>query len=97
MPGGVIRMSKPRKRYTTDFKAHVAFEACKEDRTLAQLSHEFGVSPEQICRWKKKLQSNGRLVFAEKPEKKRYEESAAPLYEEIGRLKIELDRLRKNN
>ena len=84
-------------RYSVDFKVHVAFEACKEDRTLAQLSREFGVSPEQICRWKKKLQSNAVLVFTEKQMKKNREEPSAVLYEEIGRLKMELDRMKKSS
>jgi Transposase. len=75
----------------------VAFEACKEDRTLAQLSREFGVSPEQICRWKKKLQSNAAFVFSGKQMKKNLEEPSAALYQEIGRLKMELDRLKKSN
>ncbi len=83
--------------YSVDFKVHVALEACKEDRTLAQLSREFGVSPEQICRWKKKLQSNAGLVFASKQMKKKREEPSATLCEEIGRLKMEIDRMKKCN
>jgi len=84
-------------RYSVDFKVHVAFEACKEDRTLAQLSREFGVSPEQICRWKKKLQSNAVLVFTGKQMKKNREEPSAVLYEEIGAPKMELDRMKKSS
>ena len=84
-------------RYSVDFKVHVAFEACKEDRTLAQLSREFGVSPEQICRWKKKLQSNAAFVFSGKQMKKNLEEPSAALYQEIGRLKMELDRMKKSS
>lgn len=83
--------------YSVDFKVHVALEACKEDRTLAQLSREFGVSPEQICRWKKKLQSSAGLVFISKQVQRKREEPAAALYEEIGRLKMEIDRMKKCN
>lgn len=83
--------------YSVDFKVHVALEACKEDRTLVQLSREFGVSPEQICRWKKKLQTNAGLVFVSKQMNKKREEPAAALYEEIGRLKVELDRVKKTS
>ena len=73
-------MTTIRKRCTAEFKAHVAFEACREDRTLAQLSSEFGVSSEQICRWKKKLQSDaGRIFFITKRARTRH-------WEAIGRL-----------
>ena len=88
-------MTTIRKRYTAEFKAHVAFEACREDRTLAQLSSEFGVSSEQICRWKKKLQSDAGRIFAEKQDARTPEEVTAPLYQEIGRLKMELDWMKK--
>jgi putative transposase len=71
-------------------------EACREQRTLAQLSSEFGVSSEQICRWKKTLQADAKAVFGERGKKQSEETITAPLYEEIGRLKMELDWLKKN-
>jgi len=90
-------MPIPGKRYSVDFKVHVALEACKEDRTLAQLSQEFGVSPEQICRWKKKLQANAGLAFDGKQKRMKEAEPPGFLYEEIGRLKMELDSFKKNS
>ncbi len=88
-------MTAPRKRYSPDFKAGVALEACREQRTLAQLSSEFGVSSEQICRWKKTLQSDAKIVFGERKDKRSEEAITAPLFEEIGRLKMELDWMKK--
>lgn len=83
-------MAAPRKRYPPDYKAGVALEACQEQRPLAQLSSEFGVSSERIYRWNN-LQSDAKIVFGERKDKRSEEAITAPLFKEIGRLKIELD------
>ena len=44
-----------RKNYDPKFKAKVAFEAAKEEKTIVQISSEYGVHPNQIGLWKKKL------------------------------------------
>ena len=46
-------MGTVRKRYSAAFKAQVALEACKGQKTLSQLASEFGVHPVQITQWKK--------------------------------------------
>ena len=48
-------MVNMRKRYNSKFRAKVALEAVKAEKTLAELSIEFGVHPNQIGRWRKQL------------------------------------------
>ena len=90
-------MATRRKIHSDEFKARVALEAVRGARTLSELSSMFKVHPTVISQWKGQLLkgapgvfSNGRLG-REKSE----EELTAPLYEEIGRLKVEGDFLKK--
>jgi transposase-like protein len=87
-------MAAPRKHHPPEFKAKVALEAAKGDRTLAQLAAEFGVSSIQICQWKRQLLEGVTQVFSRK-EPVSAEEISAPLFQEIGRLKMELDWVKK--
>lgn len=91
-------MSKKRRRFSRDFKARVALEALKEHKTTNELSSEFGVHPNQISQWKKELRDSASELFG--PSKARIDpkildKETAPLYEQIGRLKVELDWLKK--
>lgn len=90
-------MAQKRKRHSDEFKARVALEAVKGVRTLAQLSAAFGVHPTVIAQWKRQLVERAPDVFrrGEAPSGKGEHELTAPLYEEIGRLKMELDWLKK--
>ena len=87
-----------KRQYTAGFKFKVALEAAKEMKTRSQVASEFGVHPTQVSQWKKELLENGTMLFeAARPkreEKKRAEEETA-LYEQIGRLKMELEWLKK--
>jgi transposase len=65
---GVQPTTKKRRRFTPEFKARVALAAMKEDRTLAELSSEFGVHASQIKAWKKELKDSAAEVFAGKLE-----------------------------
>ena len=91
-------MGKSRRRFTADVKARVALEALKEDKTLAELAAEHKVHPNQITRWKKDLVSNAGKAFSDSSEISAAVEDKikTPLYEEIGRLKVELDWMKKN-
>jgi len=93
-------MSKKRTIYKSDFKAKVALAAIQYNRTSSQLSSEFGVTSGQISTWKKQLieASPGVFEFASGRQKTPDVESEkAPLYEEIGRLKMELEWLKKKS
>lgn len=86
-----------RKRYDPEFKAKVAFEALKGEDTLSSIASKYGIHPNQITTWKKQLQSGMKEVFKDGRKKtgKKNEELENKLYEEIGRLKFELDWLKK--
>ncbi len=90
-------MANTRKRYSAEFKFKVALEAAKGQKTANELASEFGVHPNQISRWKQELLEKGEEVFARKDfrKEKREKELRSELYEQIGRLKMELEWLKK--
>ena len=83
-----------RRSYSAEFKAQVAVEALKEQQTLQQLAHKYEVHPNQISSWKQEFLQHSASVFT-KGKKKEETVDTAKLYEEIGRLKIEVDFLKK--
>lgn len=90
-------MTKSRRRFNAEFKFKVALDAVRETKTIAELASEHGVHPNQIGQWKKQLLEEGSTVFS-RPHagQQRKEESAqAELFEQIGRLKMELEWLKK--
>lgn len=90
-------MGNTRKKHPASFKVKVALAALKGDKTLAQLSSEFGVHSNQIQQWKKRVQSEAPTLFANRQRKseREAEELQAELYRQIGQLKVELDWLKK--
>jgi len=92
-------MGGVRRNHDAAFKARVALEAVKGTKTMAQLSSEYGVHANQIRQWKKRLLEELPDVFSDKRErvKKGNEELVAELYRQIGRLKVELDWLKKKS
>ena len=86
-----------RKRHSAEFKAKVALEAVKGMKTVNELGAEYGIHPTQISQWKRQLQSGVKDIFAMRrtKEKQDHEVVQASLYQEIGRLKMELDWLKK--
>jgi len=92
-------MSKPRKRHTADFKAKVALEAIRGLKTTAQLASEFQVHPVQISQWKRQVLEHLPEVFGHdaSPNQHAMEAATGPLFQEIGRLKMELDWLKKKS
>lgn len=90
-------MGRKRRTFTDKFKAKVALEAVRGVKTLAELATEYQVHPNQISDWKKQLISSAPEVFTSgKSRKERTEEEiTAPLYEEIGRLKMDIKWLEK--
>ena len=88
-----------RRSFSADFKARVALEAIKGDRTLSELASHYEVHPNQIRSWKKQLLEEMSGIFSDKRRKEKQvdEGDKAKLYEEIGRLKIEVDWLKKKS
>lgn len=90
-------MGKKRRQLTESFKAKVALEAVRETKTLAELASEYRVHPTQVSAWKKQLLRQAPDLFSRKNARlpKSEEELTAPLYEEIGRLKMDIKWLEK--
>jgi transposase-like protein len=89
-------MNGKRKQHTAEVRFRVVLEALKGLKTVAELALTYEVHPTLVNRWKKKLQEGGRSLFGDPKRKKRETEVLqAALYEEIGRLKFELDWLKK--
>jgi len=88
-----------RKSYDATFRAKVALEAVKGEKTLAELSSEFGVHPNQIRNWRKQLLEMLPDLFTDRRKKrdKDQEELISELYRQIGQLKVELDWLKKKS
>jgi transposase-like protein len=86
-----------RKKFEAGFKAKVAWEAAKGEKTLAQISSQYGVHPNVISRWKQELLSRLPGIFdsGKGNEKKEEKEQMEKLYKAIGELKIENDWLKK--
>jgi transposase-like protein len=90
-------MSQKRKNHSNEFKAKVALEAVRGMHTLSELAAHHKVHPTQIGQWKKQLMESAPQLFERGyssaiPDE---EKLTAPLYEEIGRLKMEVDFLQK--
>lgn len=89
-------MGQRRRRFTAQFKAKVALAALKEDRTAAELAGQFGVHPTQIGQWKRQLREQAAAAFdGSGPTSEQVEREKADLFEQIGRLKVEAEYLRK--
>jgi len=94
------KRAKKRRSHSAAFKARVARAALKEDKTAAQLASEFGVHSSQVTLWKKQAIEQMSSGFAAGPDAVDREvqgltRNEAKLYEEIGRLKVEVDWLKK--
>jgi len=90
-------MPRKRQTHTAAFKAQVALAALKGDRTINELAGQFAVHPTLIHAWKKQLLQGAEEVFASgaKPAQADAEARAAELFEQIGRLKMELEWVKK--
>ena len=90
-------MTTARKRYSAKFKARVAVEAIRGEKTLSQLAAKFQVHPVQIAQWKKAALEQLQESFVDGRTRKNGEGEfgAEVLYEQIGRLKMELEWVKK--
>jgi transposase-like protein len=85
------------KRHSAQFKFRVALEAAKGSKTLAELASHYGLHPSQISEWKQQVLQDGPSVFRTQTARQQREQEAlqGELYEQIERLKMELEWLKK--
>jgi transposase-like protein len=92
-------MKTQRNRYSAEFKAKLALEVIKGNRTLNEIASEIQVHPNLLMQWKRQLLDCLPTVFADKRVKENKEQEALTdqLYQQIGQLKVELDWLKKKS
>jgi len=90
-------MTGKRRQFTVEFKARVVRAALREDKTLAELASQFDVHPNQITEWKRQVLDALPEVFGRRKaaDAKASEEREARLYEQVGKLQVELEWLKK--
>lgn len=93
--------NKSRITHTSEFKAKVALEALKEEKTINEIGQQYGVHPTQVRQWKKELQENASILFDKSrgptPKPQAEHRQSEQLYKEIGRLTVELDWIKKKS
>lgn len=90
-------MAKQRRRHSAEFKFKVALEAAKGQKTVNEIASEYGLHPNQVSTWKQELLKAGDNVFRQLNgnHERELEALQADLYEQIGRLNMELEWLKK--
>lgn len=89
---------RPKRTFTREFKAKVALDALKEHKTLEQLSQEYELTQAQVSTWKQMAKEALPEVFGSSAQRlAEQQELMNSLYEQIGRLKVELDFLKKSS
>ena len=88
-------MGNKRKQYGYQFKAKVALDAIRGEKTIAELASQYELHPTVINNWKRQLLENAGSIF-EKDIKTKKEEidrqsQVDELYRQIGELKVERD------
>ena len=90
-------MSKKRRQHSPEFKAKVALEALKGIEPVHAIAARHAVHTVQVSQWKKEMAERLPEIFGRKPE---FDAAASldrekELFEEIGRLKMQLEWLKK--
>jgi len=89
-------MIRKRRQFSGVFKSKVALAAVRGDKTTAELAAKFGVHGNQVSAWKKQLLEGVVELFADGRSRQAEGEAATEeLYEQIGRLKMEVEWLKK--
>lgn len=85
-----------RKKFDSDFKARIALEALKGEKTIAEISSEYKVHSSQIAKWKQQVLFGIKGMFSKgNGNHENHEQAMTDLYVQIGQLKVENDFLKK--
>jgi len=92
-------MKRQRKKHSGAFKAKVALEAVKGERTLNELAGHFEIHPTQVVQWKQRLVAGAGDLFTGAVARDAVDDAALrdQLYQQIGQMKVELDWLKKKH
>lgn len=87
---------KKRRNHSASFKAKVALEAIKNEKTLPELSEIFGVHSNMISKWKQEMLNNAEGVFSGKVKSQENADKAEKdeLYKKIGKLEMQVEYLK---
>lgn len=90
---------KTRRQHSAEFKAKVALEAIKGERTLNEIAADYEVHPVQVQQWKKLALEGMASLFSSKKDQAAADHEALvdQLYQQIGQLKVEADWLKKKS
>ena len=90
-------MAKKRRQHSAKLKFQVALEAAKGTKTINEIAGQYSIHPNQVRNWKRQLMEDGVTVFSQNgsTQQRDQELQEAQLYEQIGRLKMELEWLKK--
>ena len=94
-----MKEAKRRKVHSPEFKAKVGLEALRGMKTVNEIGQAYGVHPCQVGLWKKEIQEQAKTLFEGKrgPKPMATHQEPERLYSEIGKLKVELDWLKKKS
>jgi transposase len=92
-------MKRQRRQFSGDLKAKIAVEAIKGQRTIQEIASHYEIHPNQVTQWKKQLMEGAAEVFSQG---KVYaaeadEQLKAELYQQIGKLQVDLEWLKKKS
>ena len=92
-------MKRLRKQHSADLKAKIAVEAVKGQRTIQQIASHYSIHPSQVTQWKKQLVEGAPEIFTNGREHRAEadEELKAELYQQVGKLQVELTWLKKKS
>jgi len=91
--------SRQRRSFSAEMKSRIAMEAIKGQKTIQEIASHYGVHPNQVTNWKKQAAEGMASLFVDRRSKVDNSEEVlkAELYEQIGRLQVELDWLKKRS
>jgi putative transposase len=89
------RSKRTRRKFTGEFKAKVALDAIKAQETINQIAARHEVHPHQVTQWKQQLRRQAAAAFEKPAAAQAHDGVEEQLYEQIGRLKMELEWLKK--
>lgn len=92
-------MKRQRRQFSADWKAKIALEAIKGQRTIQEIASHYEIHPNLVTHWKKQLLERAAEIFlsGKTAEAKADEELKAELYQQIGKLQVEVDWLKKKS